>query len=125
MEDERPELLERLNRLKRQHEWGDLSDGDYLKKRQEIRSALDELKVPEVSAIIDAGDYLQNVASVWKEATEEDRRDMTRAILEEVICDPEQRRLVALRRKPSFALVFRHIPGLVTRDGLFEILESP
>lgn len=119
-ETDRRALNERLARIKQQHEWGDLSDAEYLRKRNEIKAALADLQVPEMAAIVNAADYLQNMASVWEAATEEERRELTLGILDEVTCDPETRRLKSLRPKPAFRLLFRQIKGLVERDGVFE-----
>jgi hypothetical protein len=44
--------------------------------------------------------------------------------LDDVICDPDARRLIALRPKPAFRLLFRQVRGLVERDGIFEINEG-
>lgn len=96
-ETDRRTLTERLARFKQQYEWGDISADECTRKRDEIKSALAALQAPEITAIIDAADYLQNIARVWNAATEEERRDTTRAILDEVVCDPEQWRLVSFR----------------------------
>jgi site-specific DNA recombinase len=120
-EADRRTLTERLARVTKQFKWGDISEVDYVQQRDEIKVGLAALKTPEAKEIIVAADYMQNMARVWQEATDEERRDMTRAILDEVICDPEMRRLIALRPKAAFRLLFRQIRGLVERDGAFEI----
>jgi hypothetical protein len=74
-----------------------------------------------VATIVDAAEYLQNMACVWKNATDEERRDMVRAILDEVVCDPEQRRIVVVRPKAAFAVVFRQMGELIQHDGTFEL----
>ncbi len=121
-ENERRSLTERLGRLKQQFEWGDVGGADYTRKRDEIKAALAALKEPEVTEIANAADYMQNMARVWQEATDEERRDMTRAILDDLVCDPEMRQLIALRPKPAFRLLFRQVRGLAERDGAFEIV---
>jgi hypothetical protein len=120
-EADRRTLTERFARVTKQFQWGDISEVDYVQQRDEIKAGLAALKTPEAKEIIVAADYMQNMARVWQEATDEERRDMTRAILDEVVCDPEIRRLIALRPKPAFRLLFRQIRGLVERDGAFEI----
>lgn len=118
---DRRTLTERLARLTKQFQWGDISEADYIRQRDEIKTGLAALKAPEAKEIIVAADYMQNMARVWQEATDEERRDMTRAILDEVVCDPEIRHLIALRPKPAFRLLFRQIRGLIERDGAFEL----
>ena len=121
-ENDRRTLTDRLARLKQQFEWGDIAAAEYTRKRDEIKAALSGLKTPEVTEIVNAADFLQNMAHVWQAATDEERRDMTRAILEELVCDPERKRLITLKPKPAFRLLFRQIPGLVEREGTFEIV---
>ena len=121
-ESERRCLTERLARLKKQFQWSDISEAEYIQQRDEIKGALAGLQAPEMTAIVDAADYLQNMARVWKEATDEEQRDMTRAILDEVVCDPDLRRLVSLRPKPPFKMLFRQIRGLAERDGVFDMI---
>jgi len=120
-ETERRLLTERLARVKKQFQWGDISEAEYIQQRDEIRAGLAALKMPEVKEIVSAADYLQNMARVWQEATDEERRDMIRAILDEAVCDPETKRLIALKPKPAFRLLFRQIRGFVERDGAFEL----
>ncbi|MBM3131060.1 MAG: hypothetical protein FJ009_20835 [Chloroflexi bacterium] len=114
-------MTERLGRLKQQFEWGDIETTEYARKRDEIKTALAALRSPEVTEIVNAADYLQNMARVWQEATAEEQRDMIRAILDDLICDPEMKRLVALKPKSAFRLLFRQIRGLVERDNMFAI----
>lgn len=121
-ENERRLLTERLGRLKQQFEWGDIAEVEYTRKRNEIKTALNALKSPEMTEIVNAADYLQNMARVWQEATDEERRDMTRAILEDLICDPEMKQLIALKPKPAFRLLFRQIRGLEEQDGMFTVV---
>lgn len=46
---------------------------------------------------------------------------MTRAILDDLVCNPETRRLIALKPKPAFRLLYRQIGGLGELDGIFEL----
>ncbi len=123
-DSERRRLTERLGRIRQQHEWGDIAEAEYSSKRNEIKKALAALETPGMAAIVDAAAYLKNMARVWEAATAEEKRDMTRAILNEVICDPDAGRIVALQPKPAFCLLFRQIQGLREREGRFEITEK-
>ena len=115
-------LTRRLARFKQQFEWRDIGGTEYPRKRDKIKAALAALNEPGVTEIANAADYMQNMARVWQAATDEEKRDMTRAILEDWVCDPEMRRFIALRPKPAFRLLFRQIRGLAERDGTFEIV---
>ncbi|MBI5651223.1 MAG: gas vesicle protein GvpG [Chloroflexi bacterium] len=121
VETERATLNDRLARLKKQFEWGDISETEYIRKRDEIKSALDALQPTEVTQVINAAEYLQNMARVWQAATDEERRDMVRTILDAVVCDPETRQLIELEPKSAFRPIFRQIHGLIEHAGEFEI----
>lgn len=63
-ESERRTLTERLAPLKQQFEWGDIATPEYTRKRDESKAAIAALKTPEVTEIVNAADYLQNMARV-------------------------------------------------------------
>jgi hypothetical protein len=42
--------------------------------------------------------------------------------LDDLICDSGMRRLIALKPKPAFRLLFRQIRGIVERDDKFELV---
>lgn len=118
---DRRALTERLARIKKQFEWGDLTEQEYRAKRDEIQSALAACNPPSVQVIINAAEYLQNIAQIWDAATPAERRDIVRAVFEEIVCDPDTRRLIALRPKLAFVPILRQVQGLVEKGGIFEI----
>jgi len=122
-ESERRALTDRLARVKKQYAWGDIGEPEYIATRDEIKRALAQVVTPPAALIVDAARYLQNMAEVWAHATQIERRDMIRAIFDEVVCDMDRKRLTALRPKPAFVLLLRQVRGLNECDGLFEITE--
>jgi site-specific DNA recombinase len=120
-EADRRALTDRLARIKKQFEWGDLTEQEYRAKRDEIQSALAACNPPSAQVIINAAEYLQNIARVWNEATATERREIVLAVFDEIMCDPDARRLTALRPKPAFIPLLRQVHGLVERGGVFEI----
>ncbi len=58
----------------------------------------------------------------WNDATLAERRDFVVATLEQVVCDPEEQRITALKPKPSFLPLFRENPNLREKDSRFVVL---
>ena len=114
--ESKAQLNERLARLKKQFEWGHIGEKDYSIKYAEIKKQLAQHKQPEVTAIVNAEQILRSLADAWAMATQDERREMLRAIVDEVVCDPNQRKLVAIKPKQSFRLLFRQMRGL-KEDG--------
>lgn len=123
-ENERCALVERLARLKKQFEWGDIDEQDYTAKRNELKHAIAECEPTVARMFIDAAHYLQNMTTVWERATAEEHRDMVRAIFDAVYCDPDTKRIVSLRPKPAFHFIFRRVSGLIEHDGVFDIQQE-
>jgi hypothetical protein len=120
-ENERAALSERLARLKKQFEWGDIDEPEYFAKRDELKRALAVCEPPAVRVFVDAARYLQTMAMAWDSATNAERRDMARAMFDAVDCDLDARRIVSLRPKPAFHFLFRRVPELTERAGTFDI----
>jgi hypothetical protein len=103
--------------MKKQVERGYLIEQEYLAKYNEIKHTLAECEPPTARVIINAAKYLQNMATVWDEATQEENCAMVRAIFDWVICDPETERLTALQPKPVFRPLLRQIHGLIEKTS--------
>ena len=120
-ENDKATLIDRLERIKSQFEYGHIDEKEYLAKYNEIKRTLADCEPPAARMIVDAAKYLQSMTIVWGEATQEEKRDMVRAIFDWVICDPETNRLVALQPKAVFRPLLRQIHGLVENGEQFEI----
>lgn len=122
--ESKAQLTDRLARLKKQFSWGDISERDYIAERDGIKAQLARAHSPEMASIVNAAEVLQSMANAWEMATQEERRDMLRAIFESVTFDPVQRRLISLNPKSAFRLLFRQMRGLRERGEMFEIVSD-
>jgi hypothetical protein len=118
-ESERRQIAEKLDRLKWVYVQGDLNQTEYKREKTALESRLAALTVPQEREVMNAGAYLENLGTVWNDATLAERREMVLTMLEQVVCDPEEQRIAALRPKPSFVLLFRQNPDLREHDGRF------
>lgn len=119
--ESKAQLADRLARIKKQFAWGDISERDYIAERDSIKAQLARAHSPEMTSIVNAAEVLQSMTNAWEMATQEERRDMLRAIFDSVTCDPVQRRLIALNPKASFKLLFRQMQGLSEDGDVFRI----
>lgn len=119
--ESKAQLTDRLARLKKQFAWGDISERDYIAERDGIKAQLARARAPEMTGIVNAAEVLQSMANAWSVATQDERRDMLRAIVDEVVCDPTQRKLVAIKPKQTFRLLFRQMRGLKEDGEMFII----
>lgn len=82
---QRARLRGRLEALRKQHEWGDLTDPEYRAARDEIERAL--ILLPDPSKIVDLGarrDVLVSMAENLDRATSEQRRELVELLLAQV-----------------------------------------
>lgn len=121
--ESRERLRDKLARLADLYELGDMPKAEYLTKRDDLRTRLARTRKPETISLAAAANTLRTMRDAWDWANQEERRDMLRAILEEVICDPSRRTIIALKPKESFRLLFRQI-GLQEENGLFKIAQA-
>lgn len=105
--------------LEKQYEWCNINEQDYLAKRDELKHAL-KCEPTTARVFIDVAHYLNTVATIWQSATNEKPRDVVRAILDAIHCDPDTKRIVSMRPKP-IPLLFVRIPVLAEHDGAFDI----
>ncbi len=120
--DDRAKIKRKLVRIADLYELGDMQRAEYIVKRDELKRQLASTRQPEVETIIKAEDVLRSMSDAWGVATQTERREMLRAIVDGVVCDPTARRIVALKPKPSFRLLFRQMRGLQERGEMFEIV---
>ena len=95
---------------------------EYLTKRDELKRQLASARQPETQTIINAANILKSLSDAWGVATQDERREMLRAICEQVVCDPTQRKLIAIKPKASFRLLFRQMRGLQEDGEMFTIV---
>jgi hypothetical protein len=119
VEREHRQAQEKLQRLKWLYREGDLAQADYVREKAAVQAVLAELHPPAARELFDAGAYLENLAALWDAATMLERRQIVLALLLEVECDPDTRRICALRPRPSFVPLFEFlkVDSMVTLKG--------
>lgn len=120
--DSKAKIKTKLARLADLYELGDMSKTEYIAKRDTLKAQLNRARQPEVETIIKAEDVLRSMSDAWGVANQDERREMLRAIVDEVVCDPTQRKLVAIKPKQTFRLLFRQMRGLKENGEMFEII---
>jgi hypothetical protein len=98
---------------------GDFTDADYRRRRGQLRQQLEAVEIPGESDILQAGNHLESLTDVWTGATQLERREMLRLMLQAVYVDVLEVCLVCIGPKPAFAPLFRQVAGLVEREGCF------
>jgi len=69
------------------------------------------LVLPNSPHIVRAGEYLENLGLLWKEATLEEQRDITRVLVKAVYVDVLASQIVALEPMPIFRQLFVEFCG--------------
>lgn len=123
LQSRRERLIAERRRLKRAYLAGDFEEDEdiYRERLRQIREELARLpRGEDLRQIEEAARVLETVGEVWEEATEEDRRDLVRLILQEVEVEVSQDRVVALRPRAPFIPLFRKVGIVEEREfGVF------
>ncbi|GAI46880.1 unnamed protein product, partial [marine sediment metagenome] len=106
--EQRERLKANLERLKRQHRWGHVSDEEYLAEYKATERQLGQLPPAEGNEemLHQFARLLANVAYVWKESTQEERNKIARTLFEEVRLDSGGK-VVAVKPQPEAAPFFK------------------
>jgi hypothetical protein len=123
IEGKRKRLQGELVSLRKQHQWGHISDKEYLRERGEVQAQLDALRPPERPAIEAAGETLETLGAVWATAPKKLQAAMLKTIFEEVRVDLSGRRLACVKPWPPFVPLFR-MDGLSEKEGCFYVDEE-
>lgn len=111
IEAERQRVSAALWRVKELFIMGDLLLDQYVQKRQELTQRLHSLVVPESNqeAVLQAGAYLENLPSLWAEATIREQRAILCTIFSALWLDRVQRQIVRVSPFPEFQPLFTHL----------------
>ena len=116
---ERTRLKEKLRRLQRAYFDVEIDEDTYRRERDEAQAELDALVIPEEPDVLAAGQFLETFADIWVEAIPKERKELLGLLLEEVLVDVAEDRIVCVKPKASFVALFQQVPGLRERDGCF------
>jgi ATP phosphoribosyltransferase regulatory subunit HisZ len=116
VEDRRKKRAEPKGRLRRLVRcWIDLGEEAMSEAEYEVEKKNLEQEVARLSTIadgeaIEAGEYLQGLSRVWEEATEAERRDIIRMVMEKVLVDTSAKDVIALKPRRPFLPLFATLP---------------
>jgi len=104
---ERLQTVQRLKRLGRAYVDGLYSDDDYRREKRSLEDALAGMVIPGVDSAKEAGELMEDLPALWKEATVSERRKLLLTMLDAVYVDTvDTKAIVAIRPKPAFQALF-------------------
>jgi len=106
---ERRRTEDKLRRLARAYIDGLIDEADYAVQRSSLLQVLETLVIPEADATLNAGKFLDNLGTVWQEASLEERHRILVNMLEAVYVDLVCKSIVGLVPKPPFYRLFESL----------------
>ncbi len=104
---ERLQTEQRLKRLGRAYVDGLYSDDDYRREKRSLEDALAGMVIPGVDSAKEAGELMEDLPTLWEEATVSERRRLLLTMLDAVYVDTvDTKAIVAIRPKPAFRALF-------------------
>jgi hypothetical protein len=103
---EREQLQERLRRLKQMYRDLVLDDTEYRRTLEDLQSRMAGLVLPNNPHIVRAGEYLETLGPLWREATLAEQRDIARVLFKAVYLDVEAGYIVAIEPVAIFRPLF-------------------
>jgi hypothetical protein len=130
LDNRRARLIAERRRLKEMKVRGEFDDDLDIYDREQSRIARELSEIPEMvddlEAVHHAASMLEELASVWDEASDADKRDLLRLALREVKIDVVQGRVATVEPYPIFVPLFRQVDILrETTFGVFVPLWTP
>lgn len=84
--EKRPQLEARLERLRKQHEWGDLNDAEYRAKRAEVHGEMSQLAEGNKVILFDRNrQVMTSMAQNISAATTEQRGELARLLIDRAV----------------------------------------
>ncbi|MCP4605897.1 MAG: recombinase family protein [Proteobacteria bacterium] len=133
-EDERKQMLDRrrylerkLRRLGMSFVDETITEPEYIRERDALKTELATLVISEDVDVIDAGLYLETLRDLWNEATLEEQKAICRLMLKTVYYDLRQQCITELIPEPTFLPLFREISVLEEKKeeiGHFRVLST-
>jgi hypothetical protein len=104
---ERASVEARLERLGKLFAWGDISEDQYLREKENATKELHVLTPPEEkSRVLDRlAEFLKSVANAWREANQDQRNRIARQLFEEIWVKDKQ--VIAVKPRAELEPFFR------------------
>ncbi len=109
VQKEKKRLQEKLKHVRENNEEG-LYDHEPHVYRQKVESLKKQLKDLEQIAPLEyqkAGQVLENLQQAWRGATEEERQELCKIVLNKVVYDFKTKQIVSVEPKPEYEVLFR------------------
>ena len=120
IQQERQKTEQRMRRLGKAYVDDLYSEEDYRREKRVLEEQMAGLVVPGFDAAREAGKLLEDLPTLWEEASLSERRQLLIAMLQAVYVDTvEEKSIVAIRPKPAFRPPFEIA---TTREGSGVIL---
>jgi len=114
----RQRLYRKLSRLRFLFLEGDMGQEDYRAERDKILSQIQALPVSTETSMIEAGEYLESLGTLWQAATTAQRHELLKGMIEHIEVDVGRERIVSISPYPEFREVWK-TTGLEERNGKF------
>ena len=125
VKDGRFRIEQRLNRLGDVYLDGLKTRNNYIREKKSLEDELDSLVVPGADATQDAGKLLEDLPTLWEEASLAERRKLLMTMLDAVYVDTvEAKAIVAFRPKPAFIPLFL-VASTREDSGVVLITDTP
>ena len=82
---------------------------EYQETRAQLKKQLASLIVPENRELLEAGKYLQSLAPLWEAASLEERRDITRVMVQAIYIDVNEGEILSIRPNPMFSTLLKEV----------------
>ena len=125
-EAKKNKLKEQIRRLNKQYDSEAITDAEYTTRLRELKTLLAQAETATVeqAAVISAGELIEDMKVVWATATEQERQDLLRQMVRQVIVDTTKSRILEIEPNPAFVTLFRSTPNMQeTSPGHFVVPE--
>ncbi len=122
---ERKRLEDRLRRVAEMYEDGVLNRVEYEKRRMVVMKEIDALVLPDGDNLMGRGVQIETFRDIWPLASMEDQREICRLMLESVVINLKEKRLISVTPHKDFLWFFKHNPLLVEEPGRADFQVDP
>lgn len=106
---ERDILREKLRRLTQAYTELLVDEKDYQLQRDQLQSRIAASVPPDSPSVVEAGELLAELGTLWEAATPEEQRDLTRLMVKAVYVDIVEQRITAIEPLPQFSFLLGEV----------------
>lgn len=125
-EMQRKEIREQIRRLRTGYERGIYKDEEYVfwSEIESLQEKLKRLEKPQEGVINRAAETLLNLCESWEKATQDEQRDLVQMMLQEVGCAISEQKVIWVKPKYEFEVLFKMASGLKLGENGRFLLEE-